>query len=48
MAAITPVTMLFVRCKGGISHNPAESASEADVLVALYVLSDFLNELRET
>src|SRR6185369_4820101 len=25
MAAITPVAMLFVRCKGGISHHPDES-----------------------
>src|SRR5690606_9498728 len=25
MAALCPVAMLFVRCKGGISHNPAES-----------------------
>jgi allantoate deiminase len=22
--------MIFVRCKGGISHNPAESVTEAD------------------
>lgn len=47
LAAITPVTMLFVRCKGGISHNPAESASEADVGVALAVLNDFLKSLSE-
>ena len=25
IAALTPIAMLFVRCKGGISHNPAES-----------------------
>jgi allantoate deiminase len=24
LAEITPVAMLFVRCKGSISHNPAE------------------------
>ena len=45
MAAITPVAMLFVRCKGGISHNPAESATEKDVRVALQVLNDFVLEL---
>lgn len=46
LAAICPVTMLFVRCKGGISHNPAESATESDVAVAIAVLSDFLNNLQ--
>ena len=45
MAAICPVAMLFVRCKGGISHHPAESASEADVRVAVGVMNDFVNEL---
>jgi allantoate deiminase len=30
MAALCPVGMIFVRCKGGISHNPAESITEAD------------------
>lgn len=48
LAAICPVTMLFVRCKGGISHNPAESASEADVQVAVAVLNDFLKVLSES
>jgi allantoate deiminase len=42
MSAITPVAMLFVRCKGGISHHPDESASEKDILVALKVLVDFV------
>jgi allantoate deiminase len=30
MTALCPVGMIFVRCKGGISHNPAESITEAD------------------
>jgi allantoate deiminase len=42
MAAICPATMLFVRCKGGISHNPAESVEEADVAVAIDALERFL------
>lgn len=42
LAAITPVTMLFVRCKGGLSHHPAESASVHDVRVALAVMNDFI------
>ena len=31
LSAICPVAMLFVRCKGGISHNPAESLKTADM-----------------
>jgi allantoate deiminase len=42
ISALTPITMLFVRCKGGISHNPAESVDEADVGVAIDVLGRFL------
>jgi len=47
MAAICPVAILFVRCKRGISHNPAESASEADVRVAISVMNDFLKSLSD-
>jgi acetylornithine deacetylase/succinyl-diaminopimelate desuccinylase-like protein len=42
MSAITDIAMLFVRCKGGISHNPAESVTAEDVRVALDVLDRFL------
>ena len=45
MAGITDVAMLFVRCKGGISHNPAESVTEEDVAVAIDVLGKFLELL---
>jgi allantoate deiminase len=45
LAAICPVAMLFVRCKGGISHNPAESVKTADVRVAIEVLADFVQTL---
>jgi allantoate deiminase len=45
MAGLTEVAMLFVRCKGGISHNPAESVTEDDVAVAIDVLSKFLELL---
>lgn len=48
LAAICPVTMLFVRCKGGISHNPAESATEADVAVAIGVMNEFVMNLSES
>jgi allantoate deiminase len=39
MSALTDVGMLFVRCKGGISHNPAESVTTEDVAVAIDVLA---------
>jgi allantoate deiminase len=45
MSAIAPIAMLFVRCDRGISHNPAESVSEADVAVALDVLERFVGDL---
>jgi allantoate deiminase len=38
MAALCPAAMLFVRCKGGISHNPAESITVADADMAARVL----------
>lgn len=38
LSRICPAAMLFVRCAGGISHDPRESVSEADVAVALDVL----------
>ena len=32
---LCPVAMLFVRCAGGVSHNPAESVTAEDVAVAI-------------
>ena len=45
IAALCPVGMLFVRCEGGISHNPAEAITEADADTAVRVLVDFLQHL---
>jgi allantoate deiminase len=45
MAALTPVAMLFVRCREGLSHHPDEYASPADIDVALRVMVDFLERL---
>ncbi len=45
MAGLTDVAMLFVRCKGGISHHPAESVTQEDVAVAVDVLAKFLELL---
>jgi allantoate deiminase len=40
-----PMAMLFVRCKDGISHNPAESITAADAEIAVDVLLDALEVL---
>ena len=42
MAGIAPAAMLFVRCRGGVSHHPAESVEEADVAVAIDALERLL------
>jgi hydantoinase/carbamoylase family amidase len=42
MASLCPIGMLFLRCKGGISHNPAESITERDAGVAVSLLIEFL------
>jgi allantoate deiminase len=35
VVAVTPVAMLFLRCRGGISHHPDEAVKKADVAAAL-------------
>jgi len=42
MAHLTPIAMLFVRCRAGISHNPLESVTVEDVASALSVLERFV------
>lgn len=46
MAGLTEVGMLFVRCKDGISHNPAESMTVEDADAAARVLLRFLRGFR--
>jgi len=46
MIAIADIAMLFVRCKGGISHNPAEAISAADVDVATRVFLNFIENFQ--
>ena len=48
LAALTPVAMLFVRCRGGLSHHPEEHATPKDLAVALRVVVDFLQQLGAT
>jgi len=42
LGRITPAAMLFVRCKGGISHHPDESVSSHDVEIAMRTVNSFL------
>jgi allantoate deiminase len=42
MADVLPIGMLFVRCRGGISHHPDESVRVDDVAATLDVLDRFL------
>ena len=48
VAGFTPVAMLFVRCKEGISHNPAESVAQEDVGVAVKTVGRFLEIMSES
>jgi allantoate deiminase len=45
MAGVCPMTMLFVRSIGGISHHPDEAVHPADVHAALDVMVAFLERL---
>jgi allantoate deiminase len=45
MAALCPTAMLFIRCEGGISHNPAESVTEADCALAAQAMLHFIDKL---
>lgn len=42
MSQITPISMLFVRCAGGISHHPAEAVRNDDIAAAYATLERFL------
>jgi allantoate deiminase len=45
IANLCPVAMLFVRCKGGISHNPAESITVEDADAAARVLLEAVKRI---
>ena len=42
LGAITDICMLFVRCKGGVSHSPLESITREDAAAGARVLLDFI------
>jgi len=45
MARIAPAGMIFIPCRGGISHNPEEYASPADIVRGMDVLTETLDAL---
>ncbi|MGC4016173.1 MAG: M20 family metallo-hydrolase [Luteolibacter sp.] len=42
MSRVAPISMLFVRCRGGLSHHPDEFVEERDIAVAIEVVFRFL------
>ncbi|MDO9411852.1 MAG: allantoate amidohydrolase [Pseudolabrys sp.] len=46
MAKLCPIAMMFVRCRGGISHNPAEYTSPSDMGLAVAALIRFIETVK--
>jgi allantoate deiminase len=46
MGTLCPAGMLFVRCKGGVSHNPLESITVEDCEVGFAALMAFVRRFR--
>jgi allantoate deiminase len=46
MGKLCPAGMLFVRCKGGVSHNPLESITIEDCALGLAALSRYARDFR--
>jgi allantoate deiminase len=46
MGKLCPAGMLFVRCKGGVSHNPLESITLEDCALGLKALTRFARDFR--
>lgn len=47
MASLGPAGMIFIPCAKGISHNPDESASPADIMTGIDVLTRTVRALAE-
>lgn len=45
MADLCPITMLFVRCRDGVSHTPEEFATPEDLDKAVQAIVGFLKNL---
>jgi allantoate deiminase len=47
LAHVTEAGMLFVRCRGGVSHNPAEYAAPEDIRTGTQILLDAVIQLTD-
>ncbi|MGD1029692.1 MAG: allantoate amidohydrolase [Opitutaceae bacterium] len=45
LSSLAPIAMLFVRCRAGASHCPAEHVKIGDLAAALEIVDDFLRRL---
>jgi acetylornithine deacetylase/succinyl-diaminopimelate desuccinylase-like protein len=45
MAHVAPTAMLFIPCRGGVSHRPDEYAAPEAIAVGALVLAEALAEL---
>jgi len=45
MARVAPIAMIFIPCRGGVSHRPDEYAAPADITKGAYVLAATLGKL---
>ncbi len=46
VSALTPISMLFIRCKDGLSHHKDEYVSPQDMEIAAYVIQHFLQNFK--
>ncbi|MBB5685709.1 allantoate amidohydrolase [Sphingobium boeckii] len=47
LSSLCPTAMLFIRCRGGVSHNPAESVTTDDAGLAGNVMLRFIKRLED-
>ena len=45
MAQVAPIAMLFIPCRGGVSHRPDEYAAPEDIAQGTRVLAATLGKL---
>jgi allantoate deiminase len=46
MAKLCPASMMFVRCRGGVSHNPAEYTGPEDMGTAIAAMIRFIERFK--
>jgi allantoate deiminase len=47
ISPLAPVAMLFIRCRGGVSHSPVEAVDPQDVAAAAWVMIEFIKRLAD-